>query len=306
MTPPPILLHAASWLTRNARGYPGHWRLVRWLDQQKSALAKLPPTTVTLVDRVRMRPPLADENGRFVFINGYWPGERITRQFIDCIRPGDTVLDIGANIGYFTLVAAHLAGPSGHVHAFEASPVVLPILRENIRLNPHLNITLHPAAVSDHAGEIEFHTAAAGQLGYSSIRSSLAATQSVDRVPAITVDSLCDELPRVSFIKVDVEGAEQLVLTGARRLIQRDRPIIVSELDDAFLRELGSSAANLCATLRDHGYTLEEIITAGRRAPLTTPPVERCNLIATPPPPATKRAAPPAARAPLTVGSTAS
>ncbi len=275
-------LRAAAWITRNLRELPGRWRLVRWLEHHERALATLPPRTVRLTGRFRMRVSPLDENGRRYYVHGFEPTERLTRHFIRLVRPGDTVIDVGANLGYYTLAAAKLVGSTGQVHAFEASPLTLPWLQQNAALNPFANIQVHGVAVTDRCGTTTFHTAPADRAGYSSLRNLGDDTRSVVTVPTVSLDSLLDELPRTRLVKIDVEGAELLVLRGMDRLLARDRPFLILESDDAFLRQLGATAAALCGFLTSRGYELHQIVAGGRLEPLTTAPVERVNLLAAP------------------------
>lgn len=278
----PLAVSGASWVTRRCQALPGRWRLLRWLERQGPVFAALPPQTVSIGDGLRMSVNPVDENGRWVFVHGLERNERITRQFVRLLRPGDHVIDVGANVGYFTLVAARLVGPTGGVHAFEPSPQVFPWLRANARLNPVLNICVHQLAVADRRAPVSFHTAPPDRTGYSSIRDLGAETAAVTTVDAVALDDLLDELPPTRLVKIDVEGAEWLVLQGMRRLIERDRPHLLCELDDGFLRELGSDAAQVCRFLRDAGYDLHRIIARGELVPVTDAPRDRCNVLAGP------------------------
>lgn len=259
--------------------------MVRWLEGRAREVAALPPQTVRFGRRGRMRVHPIDENGRRVFVHGLDPRERLTRHFIRLLRPGDCVLDVGANVGYYTMVAAELVGPRGCVHAFEASPAVLPWLQTNASLNQALNIRVHGVAVTDQCGEIEFHTAAPDRTGYSSIRALGSGGASTTRVRTIAVDTLLGELPAVRLVKLDIEGAELLALRGMRGVLERDRPFLIFEMDDEFLRELGASARELCAFLTEGGYELHRIVERGDLVPVREPPTERCNVLACPPGP---------------------
>ena len=278
----PWAIEGISWVTRNFPGLPGRWRLVRWLERNEREFATIPPRIVRFTGRFRMSVDPVDENGRRYYINGYMPRERLTRHFERLLRPGDCVLDIGANAGYYTLAAAKLVGANGCVHAFEASPVIFDRLRRNAMLNPHANIHVHYAAVSDKPGEVSFHTAVADRTGYSSIRDLGADTASIATVPALAIDTLLAEIAPVRLVKIDVEGAELMVLKGMRGLIERDRPYFIAEIDDAFLREMGADAGQQCRFFTDRGYKLYRIVARGELEPIAEPPVERCNLLADP------------------------
>jgi FkbM family methyltransferase len=277
-----VAARSVAWVTRTFHGLPGRWRLVRWLDQHADTLASLPPATVRFAGRYRMRVNPVDENGRRVYVNGFEPDERLTRHFIRLVRPGDCVIDVGANVGYYTMVSATLAGPQGSVHAFEASPHTLPWLKTNAALNPVMNIEVHGEAVTDACGRTQFFTATEDKTGYSSIRDLGQEAASVAEVETVSLDSMLDRLPPVRLVKIDVEGAEMLVLKGMRGLIERDHPFFITEIDDCFLRELGHSAAEQCSFLTERGYALFRIVERGDLVPLGEPPVDRCNLLACP------------------------
>jgi FkbM family methyltransferase len=278
----PWAIEGMSWVTRNFPSLPGRWRLVRWLESNERQFAAIPPKIVRFAGRFRMSVDPVDENGRRYYINGYMPRERLTRIFARLLRPGDCVLDVGANVGYYTLAAAKLVGPTGCVHAFEASPLIFSRLKRNARLNPHANIHVHHAAVADRPGEVAFHTAAADRTGYSSIRDLGADTASVATVPALAIDSLLPELPPARLVKIDVEGAELLVLRGMCGLLERDRPHLICEVDDGFLQALGADAERLCRFLRDAEYDLQRIGARSELTPVTDAPRDRCNLLASP------------------------
>lgn len=279
---PPFAVRGFSWVTRNFTGLPGRWRIVRWLERQGPTFAALPHKTVRFARGYRMRVDPVDENGRRVYINGYQPEERLTRHFRRLLRSGDCVIDVGANVGYYTMVAARAVGTTGCVHAFEPSPSVLPLLQANAALNPHAKICVHGQAVTDHCGEVQFHTATADRRGYSSIRDLGVGTASVATVKAVSLDSVLTELPSTRLVKVDVEGAELLVLKGMQRLIERDRPFLILEIDDTFLREMGADAQQQCDFLREADYELYRIIAKGALQRVASAPSDRCNLFACP------------------------
>ena len=277
-----LAVRSLSWVTRNIPNLPGRWRIVHWLDRNEARFAALPPKTVRFARDFRVRINPIDENGRWICVNGYQAQERLTRHFVRLLNPGDCVIDIGANVGYYTMVAAKLVGTTGCVHAFEASPQVFSWLRTNAELNPHANIHLHNQAVTDRCGDVTFYTATAARTGYSSMRDLGDGTRSKESVPGVTIDSMLEEIPSTRLVKIDVEGAELLVLSGMRGLIERDRPYVILEIDDTFLRELGADADQQCDFLRDAGYELFRIAERGDLQPITVAPTDRCNILACP------------------------
>ncbi len=278
-----VALRGLAWVTRHLRRMPGRWRLVRWLDRHAARLASAGPLTFTFAPGLRMHVDPLDENGRRALIEGFEPRDRIASNFIRILRPGDTVLDVGANAGYYTMIAALLVGHEGAVHAFEPSPAALPWLRASVAQSPSAPIHLHPVAVTDRCGHATFHVARPECTGYSSLRDLGADATRQVTVPTIPLDALLERLTPVRLVKIDVEGAELLVLRGMAGLIERDRPYIIVEVDDNFLRAQGGSAADVCSLLEHAGYTLLRIVERGDLEPLDAPPIVRCNLLAQPP-----------------------
>jgi FkbM family methyltransferase len=161
----------------------------------------------------------------------YCPGEAITYQSI--IQPGWTVLDIGANIGFFSLTFARSVGPAGRVLAFEPQPTIHDILTRNIEVNAPW-VERFRAIVSDQIGTrpfVDLHNLNADQVAW---LGSVSVTSTADGIhsrmvdtPALTLDSL--GLARCDFIKIDVEGHEAAVIRGAAGTISAHAPILSLE-----------------------------------------------------------------------------
>jgi FkbM family methyltransferase len=138
-----------------------------------------------------------------------------------------TALDVGANIGLSAILLARL---TGRVLAYEPSPSNLAFLRSNIELNNISNIEVVAAAVSDQAGVLRFHVAQFGAGSHIVAAGHVAgATMQTIDVPAIALDS--QTLPQIAFLKLDAEGHEPDVIAGARLLLERDRPLIYTEVN---------------------------------------------------------------------------
>lgn len=157
--------------------------------------------------------------------NGCWLGtyEPRTRQWLQAVLgPGRVFFDIGANVGFFTVLASRIVGGEGAVVAFEPLPENLRALQEHVRLNRAQNVTVVAAAVSDRAGTERFGPADNPAMG------GLAPDGSID-VATVTLDDLVKEgaVRRPDVLKIDVEGAELRVLAGARRTLVEARPAIV-------------------------------------------------------------------------------
>jgi FkbM family methyltransferase len=154
-------------------------------------------------------------------VHGYWLGiyELQTRRFLESkIRTGMVIYDVGAHVGYYTLMASRLVGPGGRVVAFEPNPSNISFLRRHLGLNGVDNVTVIEAAVSSMAGTAHFDAGGEPSMGH------LASTGSLE-VKLVTIDAIADELDlRPNLIKVDVEGHEPPALEGAMRSLVRDRP----------------------------------------------------------------------------------
>jgi FkbM family methyltransferase len=180
--------------------------------------------------------------------NGCWVGtyERESqRVFVEYVRPGDVVLDIGANVGFFTLLAAKLVR-EGFVYAFEPLPRNLDYLRRHLEMNRVRNAEVLPLAVAASSGTARFNVAESPAMGGLAEGGGLeVATETLDRLVG------GGRVRRPDFLKIDVEGAEHDVLRGAAAVLREARPTI-------FLSAHGWKQHELCsALLTEAGYRLE-------------------------------------------------
>lgn len=181
--------------------------------------------------------------------------EPVTEEFILAHVPeGGGFADIGANVGYFSLlVAATRAGAC--VHAFEPNPPIANLLQQSIVLNGlEERVTLNRLAVGDRAGELPFclHETNTGH-------SRLAAEGALGdiQVPVVVWDDWWEKQqpePIIHCVKMDIEGAELLALQGMRGFLERQKPALIVEAYDHQLREFGCTAEALKAFILDLGY----------------------------------------------------
>jgi len=167
-------------------------------------------------------------------LNGMWEG--VETSFVRRnVRPGMRTLDIGANLGWFTVNMAKLVGPSGHVTAFEPRDDIHHYLCKTVRDNDLENVKVHNVALGAEEGELMLQWGAddenPGGTHLSALSSeALEQMEQVlsQRTPVRVLDRLVDGA--VDFIKIDVEGAEKMVFDGAANLLRKNKPIILSEM----------------------------------------------------------------------------
>jgi FkbM family methyltransferase len=185
----------------------------------------------------------------------------------DLVPAGTTAIDVGANIGFFALRFGRWVGPGGRVIAIEPESRNADSLRRRVA-RAHLEEVVEcvEAAASDRPGEVRL---ALNPLHPGDHRIA----ESGEPVRAVTVDELAAGSDRkVSLLKIDVQGAEAMVLAGARLVLEEQRPAVFVELDDDALRSLGSSAEELIASVVGLGYTAHALTRNGIGPP---EPVER-------------------------------
>lgn len=168
----------------------------------------------------------------------YWLGTyepELLSTLADLVRPGWVAYDLGANIGYISLLLARLAGQDGRVYSFEALPSNLERLRINLQLNAlEERVTVVPGAVGDSAQPVQFLVGPSGGTGKaqgSAGRQELAYSQAIS-VPGIVLDEFVFTAgnPPPAMMKIDIEGGEVLALPGMRQILTEAHPIVCLEL----------------------------------------------------------------------------
>lgn len=188
----------------------------------------------------------------YVFRELYEPG--VLAAIDRYLLAGAVAYDIGANIGLWTLRMSRRVGQGGRVVSFEPVPATARQLEANVELSRASNVTVVAAALGDHAGSATvYFPSDAGRV-------SLAPESDRDtpiEVEMLTLDSVweADGRPDVRFVKIDIEGAEPLMLAGAANLLTTARPVVACELNPVKLERLGFTAADVMSVFRDLGYT---------------------------------------------------
>ena len=177
-----------------------------------------------------------------------------TRCYLDCLAPGDDVIDVGSNIGYYALLAAGKVGSRGRIVGFEPAPGVFEILQQNVAYSGRDNIEVFPCAIGAKSGTLEFFESEIPNWGSLFQNSSLMQTHSTS-VRAITVDEIVQD--RIGFhpkaLRMDVEGAELLVLQGAHEVLERYKPSLFIEFHNFALG--WEQVRNAITDLRNLGYS---------------------------------------------------
>ena len=189
------------------------------------------------------------------FVYGTWE-PKVVRVVTETVKAGMTIIDVGAHIGYYSLLFAKCAGPTGNIFAFEPLPGNFALLQKNVRLNHLQNVHLRNQAVFSRTQEITI-TVPDDQPnpGNGSIHNETGTNHY--RVEAVALDDFCAELSlRPGLLKMDVEGSEYDVLTGAKETINRCRPDLLIELHHFD----GNVAANRVPSLLESwGYQIQWI-----------------------------------------------
>lgn len=216
--------------------------------------------------------------------------------FLSVLRPGDTVIDVGGNAGYFTMLAATATGPGGRVVTAEANPKLAAMIREAARMNAADHVRVHEVAITEHAGSIVFGSngdhdsnggVVAGKKPGDPLLSDATVTQFIAR--AETLDNLAEQegLERIRLLKIDTEGHELHVLRGAEKLLAAGRiDFIVCEMNLPGLTQNGTNQNELRGFALNHGYHTFRLDPDGRLPSLVPPGTTlqqpyTCNVLLT-------------------------
>jgi len=159
----------------------------------------------------------------------------LTGAFLNLIKPGQTALDVGMHLGYFSTLMARLVGPSGTVHSFEPTPSTRDFAAKNTEQFP--NITVHPNAMWSHHEKMNFHDYGVVHMAFNSMSTARMEEQIESarefEVEAISLDEFRDNTgEKIDVIKIDAENAELEIITGGQQTLLKDRPIVSLEVGD--------------------------------------------------------------------------
>ena len=214
--------------------------------------------------------------GRYFFVfQDYEPFEATLLE--RAAGPGATVVDIGANVGFYTVLLASRVGPGGRVIAIEPDPTNASLLRRSAAANDLGNVTFLEAAVLDRAGTIDLYrskTNFGDHRVFDGAESDGAGREKVT-VPAVVLDEYLErERVQPTLVKMDIQGAEVTAFPGMIRTLSDPRVVLFCEFWPQGLRLAGSNAGAFLDSLHRAGLTLFEI----REEDRTVVPVDRDEL----------------------------
>jgi FkbM family methyltransferase len=240
---------------------PRYGYLLDWWGLNNQPLWNGAPTVVVRerLHGMKVRLNMADFFQRINYFFGCWHELDVMTTVTHALRPGDAVVDGGANAGLVTIHMAALVGPAGEVIAFEPGALQAAACRWHLQVNELTNVTLHELGLSDEEGEATFKVMgfdnfANGTLGPVPERFGSDVSQ-VRTVRIVRGDDFADpDDPRPLLIKLDIEGFEERALRGLMRTIERRRPAIMPEVNGEMLELNGSSAEAVHDLLAPLGY----------------------------------------------------
>ena len=252
-----LLLRATAAYLRTFQWDIARWRLVRYAVRlARTHGPSMGMATVSTRFGFKMELRLDDWVDQHIYATGLY--EDFSASTIAALlSPGDGCVDLGANIGFFTLLMASCVGPHGSVWAFEPCPPTRERLVRNVRLNALSHVTVREEAVSNVDGESEFFGGTGNHSGIASLRP--VSSTDVYKVRTCRLSKCLPANMKVRLIKMDVEGAEQVALLGMMDLLRDQQPDIVLEMSDEFLKEMGSSSAEMYNLLQQCGYRMYQI-----------------------------------------------
>jgi len=212
--------------------------------------------TVPLDQGFRLRLDLQDLEQRKIFFFGHYH-ERYEAKIIESLLDKDEVFwDVGANIGYFTLVAAAVLKNRGQIVSFEPGRTAFARLQDNIALNPFHNIIIYKLAVTDKSGEAVLYLSGEVADSGANLYRPGSEQASQEKCTTVSLDQFRGEqgLRSPDFLKMDVEGAELAALRGAEHILAHSRPLLLLEMEEKTLKAAGADKAALANLLQGHGY----------------------------------------------------
>lgn len=285
----PALMRWVLWLWVNAgqwlsRGRPSrdHWLVSELANRLQGRI----PVYTRLGNGMRIKVHLNDHVGAAIIRTGYYEIDTV-RLIQRLLKPGMIFFDVGTHVGQYTLLASQPVGETGEVHGFEPDPVTYGWFVSNVKRNGLTNVRANQLALAGQPGTLALYLSTVSDVGSNSLRKPRHFSGEVCEVEAVTLDSYMERhrVPRVDVMKIDVEGAECEVLSGAGALLSRDdKPFMILEFEEARQLAFQSSCAKLAALLTARGYELFRIDAETLEAYVPrSPDKDSFNILAVPP-----------------------
>jgi FkbM family methyltransferase len=213
-----------------------------------------------------------------ILSTGRWERET-TAAIINMVQPGMNIVEIGVNVGYFSLIFADLIGPNGTIIGFEANPEICEIANRNLQINGHYyhkSNRIHEFAVTDHVGEAEFsvfedHRASSSLLDVEAVAKEVQDKIKRIKVKTTTLDAFFPRGQRIDLLKIDAEGAEPQILAGGQRILTENKDIrLLIEFSPEFLKTRYARPSDFLAELAEYGFRAFEITRDGNTRAFTT------------------------------------
>ena len=258
-------MHDQNWLTSLAReAFCWYLRRFPWRDGKaffyRHLHGKLAPpagrAATRLIRGFTLELDLADPVQRRLYFFGDYDERREADLVSRVLEKGEVFWDVGANLGYFTLLAATALNHTGQVAAFEPGESAFAALTRNISINPFTNILAYQLAASDREGEAVLYSVKGQPDGRANLFRAGAQQNESETVRTVTLDGWRQQqgLALPAFIKLDVEGAELQALTGARATLAAAEPLLLVEMKEAIFTALGTGRLEIQAFLTALGY----------------------------------------------------
>lgn len=237
-----------------------HPRGLFW-DYKYAKISGSVPVITRLGKDLRVRVWSKDVLARSIYVKRYHE-PHLCKAVQKFIKEGMTVIDAGANLGQYTLIAGSTVGPKGQVHSFEPSPRIFRELEFNVELNNLKNIcSINQLALSDRPGKANLSRYEPGKEVYGSLGKSNWGGEIIgyDEVDIVTIENYCEQnkINKVNFMKMDIEGAELFALKGAGAILKGDdAPTILMEIADLNTQGFGYSAIEIYDYLQECGYNI--------------------------------------------------
>ena len=217
--------------------------------------------TRNISENISLSLDIKSRDESYIYTNGYWE-KNVTALIRQICQKGDVVFDVGANIGYYTLITADLVGQEGMVYAFEPCPRNIRILESNVRQNHFGNISVETTALGERSETMHMYfpdDVQFGAGGFFKDRRYLVR----QKVQVTTLDDFIKQrdITRIDFLKMDIEGGEVFALRGMKETLKHK--IITNafiDIHNTILSHSGYKPQDIKKCLVDYGYTLHRVV----------------------------------------------